>query len=63
MLTDGMYRATVTLQNGPATLWSTPEPLPLGKLIDELIRLGCHTTDIADAAAEADPNWLTHSYR
>ena len=38
--------------------WKNPTPLSRSELVKELMTRGVHTTDIADAFHEADPNWL-----
>jgi len=38
--------------------WQTAEPLPVRALVDKLIDLGAHTTDIGDAFYAADPFWV-----
>jgi hypothetical protein len=38
--------------------WKNPTPLSCSELDKELRARGVHTTDIADAFEEADPNWL-----
>jgi len=38
--------------------WKNPTPLSCSELDKELRFQGVHTTDIADAFEEADPNWL-----
>jgi len=38
--------------------WKNPTPLSCSELVKELRARGVHTTDIADAFEEADPNWL-----
>ncbi|HKV61292.1 MAG TPA: hypothetical protein VJO16_05220 [Candidatus Acidoferrum sp.] len=38
--------------------WKSPTPLGRSELVKELRFRGVHTTDIADAFEEADPNWL-----
>jgi len=37
--------------------WETTTALTAKKIIAELRRVGCHTTDITDALYEADPFW------
>jgi hypothetical protein len=38
--------------------WSTAEAMPAADLLDRLLALGCHSTDIADAFNAANPDWL-----
>ena len=38
--------------------WKNPTPLIRSELVKELRSRGVHTTEIADAFEEADPNWL-----
>ena len=40
-----------------AEAWSTEVPISARKLINQLTSRGCHTTDIADALNEQDPDW------
>lgn len=40
--------------------WHSPAPLSYSELVKELRSRGVHTTDIADAFEEADPNWLNN---
>ena len=52
-----MYEASVRPPHGQGRAWDTPHPLALDQLIDALVTLGCHQTDIGDALFEADPDW------
>ena len=54
---NGLYEATVTRPNTKNT-WSTTEPIPAKRLIEELKKQGCHQQDIGDAMYEQDPNWI-----
>jgi hypothetical protein len=38
--------------------WNSEEPLAADDLIEVLLGLGCHQTDIGDAFYDADPEWL-----
>lgn len=37
--------------------WETVAPLTAKRIIAELRRVGCHTTDITDSLYEIDPFW------
>lgn len=52
------YVAKVTPPHGNSSNWETQAPLAPEHLIQELLGLGCHQTDIGDAFYEADPSWL-----
>ena len=41
--------------------WKNSTPLSCTELVKELKARGLHTTDIADAFHEADPNWLQNA--
>lgn len=51
------YEAEITPPHGADRHWTTPEPLPLDRLITALRERGCHQRDIGDALYEADPTW------
>jgi hypothetical protein len=54
---NGLYEAKATpphVENN----WSTTEPIPARRLIEELRARGCHQTDIGDALYEQDPERL-----
>ena len=51
------YQAAVRPPHGGGRSWDSPRPLKLDDLIEELLALGCHQTDIGDALFEADPEW------
>ena len=53
------YTAEVTPPHCGGVPWSTPRPMQLDELIDELIGRGCHRTDIGDALYAADPDWVS----
>jgi len=55
---DGGYIATVTPPHGGASKWESGAPTTGRELVEALLRLGCHQTDIADAFYEADPDWI-----
>lgn len=48
------YTAVVTPPHGRGSNWITSAPTNLDQLVNELLNLGCHQTDIADAFMEAD---------
>ena len=54
---DG-YMASVTPPHVQGGAWSNPQPLSRSELVQELLHLGCHQTDIGDAFYAADPQWL-----
>lgn len=39
-------------------VWFTPDPLSARKLIKQLGNRGAHSTDIADAMNQQDPEWI-----
>jgi hypothetical protein len=53
----GLYEATATPPHVKSA-WTTVEPMPARRLIDELKSRGCHQQDIGDALYEQDPNWV-----
>jgi hypothetical protein len=53
----GLYEATATPPH-TKTAWSTAEPIPASRLIEELTARGCHQQDIGDAMYEQDQNWI-----
>jgi len=55
---DAGYLAIVTPPHGHGSNWKTASPTTSEQLIQELLSLGCHQTDIGDAFYEADPQWL-----
>jgi hypothetical protein len=57
---DG-YIARITPPHVQQPFWMNPAPLGAEALIKELRALNLHTTDIADAFHEADPDWQSHS--
>lgn len=54
---ENLYEAIVTPPHAKKS-WSTTAPLPGLSLTNELLRLGCHQTDIGDAMCEQDPKWI-----
>jgi hypothetical protein len=56
-VSDALYRAEVTPPHG-VEAWSTPAPLRLQQLCDELFARKAHQTDIGDAIDDADREWL-----
>jgi hypothetical protein len=56
-LAGGRYLGSATPPD-VSSAWTALEPLTARELVDELRQLGCHTTDIAEAFHEANPNWL-----
>jgi len=55
---DSGYTATVTPPNAGGMYWKSPMPMDSCSLIQELMKLGCHQTDIGDAYFDADPGWM-----
>ena len=56
-VSEAFYEASAT---PPHVLeaWSTPAPLRLQQLCDELLARKAHQTDIGDAINDADREWL-----
>lgn len=52
------YTASVTPPHGGGQAWATPEPLTAQDLVEQLLALGCHQTDVGDAMYAADRGWL-----
>ena len=59
LFTQKGYFAQVTPPHGANSNWKNEQPMSAGALIKELLKLGCHQTDIGDAFYEADPDWLS----
>ena len=55
------YLAKITPPHGSGSNWETRVPLTSEQLIQQLLMLGCHQTDIGDAFYEADPEWLKNN--
>ena len=55
---NGNYTATVTPPHGNNSHWKSEKPMPCDDLIEKLIQLGCHQTDIGDALYEVNPKLL-----
>ncbi len=55
---DGRCHVTVTPPHGGGRHWSSAELLTADEVVERLVKLGCHETDIGDAMFEADPLWL-----
>jgi len=53
------YSASVTPPHGGAQPWATTEPMSEEALVERLLALGCHQTDIGDAFEAADPGWAS----
>jgi hypothetical protein len=54
---NGLYEAAATPPH-VKTSWSTTEPIPAKRLIEEWKARGCHQRDIGDALYEQDPDWI-----
>ena len=54
-LEDGLYSAQVSPPHGRKQ-WNTAGMVE-GHLVQVLLQLGCHQTDIGDAFEDADPGW------
>ncbi len=52
------YRVSVSPPDGPT--WNSGGPMSARRVLAELSRLGCHSTDITDALYAADPTWGEH---
>ena len=50
-----LYAAKITPPHGRGLTWETKEPMDLDELIQKLLSLGCHQTDIGDVLYEIDP--------
>lgn len=57
----GGYLAIVTPSKYKDTTWSSDAPTPSQRLVEQLIELGYHIQDIADAFDKADPGWKSES--
>lgn len=57
---DGGYVATVTPPHADVHQWQSGAPKTGRELVDALLNLGCHQTDIGDAFYEVDPDWIEH---
>lgn len=55
--TQGLYEAIATPPHVNDS-WSTDEPIPARRLIEELKARGCHQQDIGDALYEQDSKWI-----
>jgi hypothetical protein len=53
-----LYVADVTPPHAQGVRWSSPHPMSRDELVAELLRVGCHQTDIGDAFFDADLGWL-----
>lgn len=49
------YQVAVSPPEGPN--WRSSEPMTATEILEKLLELGCHSTDITDALYEADPQW------
>jgi hypothetical protein len=60
-VSDSLYTADLILPDMPGikASWSTPEPMRVDQIVEELRSRGVHQIDIGDAFYEADPRWLT----
>ena len=54
-----LYEAEVIPPQGDVGPWRSPKAMTSDALIDALLSLGCHQTDIGDAFYEADPDWVS----
>jgi hypothetical protein len=52
------YLAKVTPPHGNSSNWKADRPMSREQLIQQLISLGCHQTDIGDAFYDANSEWL-----
>ena len=60
-LVETGYLASVRPPNGRIS-WDTSKPMNRRELIDQLLSLDCHQTDIGDAFYAADPDWLDREF-
>jgi hypothetical protein len=60
-VSDSLYSAELSSPDmqGVRAAWSTPEPMGVDRIIEELLSRGAHQTDIGDAFYAADPDWLS----
>lgn len=56
----GLDQVAISPPHGRGTGWRSSEPMTVDAIVDKLIDLGCHTTDIGDAFYAADPFWTEH---
>ena len=54
------YVASVTPYPGGGERWESGAPMTGRSLVEELLKLGCHQTDIGDAFYQADQEWVQH---
>jgi hypothetical protein len=54
---DGLYEATATPPH-VKNAWSTTQPMPARRPVEELKARGCHQQDIGDALYKQDPRWV-----
>jgi hypothetical protein len=52
---DDKYQVAVSPPHG--STWRVTTPMSVDEIVNKLIDLGCHTTDIGDAFYAADPFW------
>ncbi len=52
------FTAEVTPPHCNQSHWKSETPLPIDELIEKLLQLGCHQTDIGDAICEVDPGLI-----
>jgi hypothetical protein len=59
---EKLYSAKLKLPDMPAVTaeWSTPFPMRVDQLIEELVKRGAHQIDIGDAFYAADPHWRSN---
>lgn len=59
---ENLFDAKVNLSQETGDIyWQTAQPLPAKVLVDQLLLLGKHQTDIGDAFYEADPDWVEYT--
>ena len=56
-ISEALYIVTATPPHIQEA-WSTPEPLRMHRLCEELINRGMHQVDVGDAIDQADRDWL-----
>jgi hypothetical protein len=52
------YVAKVTPPHGGNNSWEVTEPQEVDTLVQKLLDIGCHQTDIGDALYEIDPKLI-----
>jgi len=53
-IVENGYNAKVTPPHGNNSYWESTAPMTADQIIEQLLKLGCHQTDIGDALYEAE---------